>query len=180
MISGWMIAVAALAVAQAPQTPPAPPPAPPKACTSAAHRAFDFWVGEWSVTPTGKTKQVANSRIEKLYGDCVIRENWMPFGNPGGGSLNSYDVSEGQWHQVWMDNSGARVEFVGGPVGKTMRLTGFWRDVIAPGKHAWIRMTYTPNADGSVRQFGEQSEDFGQSWTTSFDFTYHPKPAAAK
>jgi len=166
----------ALAVMQAATPAPAAAP-PPPACTAAPHRAFDFWVGDWTVTPTGKSKHVANSKIERLYGDCVIRENWMPINNPGGGSLNSYDASDGQWHQVWMDNSGARVEFVGGPVGKTMRLTGFWRDLIAPGKHAWIRMTYTPNADGSVRQFGEQSEDFGQTWSTSFDFTYHPKTA---
>ena len=158
------------------QTPSASPA--PKPCTSATHRAFDFWVGEWDVSSTGQGKLVANSRIEKLYGGCAIRENWMPLSNSGGGgSLNSYDLSDGQWHQVWMDSSGTRVEFVGGPVGKTMRMTGFWRDLIAPGTHAWVRMTYTPNADGTVRQLGEQSENFGQSWSPSFDFTYHPKAA---
>ena len=169
-----------LAASASAQTPPALAPAasPPPACTSTAHRAFDFWVGEWSVTQTGKPKPVADSKIEKLYAGCAIRENWMPFNNAGGGSLNSYDSSDGQWHQLWIDNSGTRVEFVGGPVGNTMRLTGYWGNLVAPGKHAWVRMTYTPSADGSVRQFGEQSVDFGQTWGPSFDFTYHPKASA--
>ena len=30
------------------------------------------------------------------------------------------------------------------------------------------------NADGSVRQFGEQSTDEGKTWTPSFDLTYRP------
>jgi hypothetical protein len=33
-------------------------------------------------------------------------------------------------------------------------------------------MSYSRNADGSVRQFGEVSPDGGATWTTSFDFTY--------
>jgi hypothetical protein len=37
-----------------------------------------------------------------------------------------------------------------------------------------VRMSYSRNADGSVRQLGEQSTDDGKSWTPSFDFTYRP------
>lgn len=40
-------------------------PAPPPACTGPEHRQFDFWVGQWSVTQTGKEKVVASSLIEK-------------------------------------------------------------------------------------------------------------------
>ena len=36
----------------------------------------------------------------------------------------------------------------------------------------WNRMTFTRNADGSVRQHGEQSADSGATWTTQYDFTY--------
>jgi hypothetical protein len=35
-------------------------------------------------------------------------------------------------------------------------------------------MSYSQNADGSVRQFGEQSTDGGKTWSPSFDFTYRP------
>ena len=35
-----------------------------------------------------------------------------------------------------------------------------------------VRMTYSKNSDGSVRQFGEQSLDSGRNWSPSFDFTF--------
>jgi hypothetical protein len=54
-------------------------------------------------------------------------------------------------------------------------LTGNWRNVNGPGQDALIRMTYSENADGSVRQHGEQSTDHGLTWTNSFDFIYRKK-----
>jgi len=152
-----------------------PPVPPPPACTAAEHRQFDFWVGEWTVTPTGKPNTVANSVIENLYGGCVIRENWMPLKGTPGGSLNNY--ADGRWHQTWVDSSNARVEFAGGLAGGEMVLLGYWKDVNGPGQSALIRMTYSKNSDGSVRQHGEQSTDHGLTWSTNFDFTYHPKAA---
>lgn len=152
------------------QAPPAPPP---PACTGPEHNQFDFWVGEWTVTPTSKPTVVASSRIEKLYGNCAVRENWMPFKGTPGGSLNNY--VEGRWRQTWVDAANSRVEFVGGLVDGKMVLVGDWKGVNGPGKDALIRMTYSKNADGSVRQHGEQSTDFGVTWSTNFDFTYHPK-----
>jgi len=53
-----------------------------------------------------------------------------------------------------------------------MVLTGNWKAGGPKGEDALTRMTYTPNADGSVRQFGEQSIDGGKSWFPAFDFTY--------
>jgi hypothetical protein len=91
-----------------------PPPPPPPACTGPEHRQFDFWVGEWTVTPTGKPGVVASSLIEKLYAGCAVRENWMPLKGSPDGSLNSY--VDGRWHQTWVDASNSRVEFVGGLV----------------------------------------------------------------
>jgi len=155
---------------------PAPPP-PPPACAGPEHNQFDFWVGEWSVTPTGKPNVVANSLIEKLYGNCAVRENWMPLKGTPGGSLNNY--SDGRWRQTWVDSSNSRVDFVGGLVNGKMVLSGDWKGVNGPGQDAIIRMTYSKNADGSVRQHGEQSTDFGVTWSDSFDFTYHPKAKPA-
>ena len=163
------------------QSSPAPPPAPPPpvpACTAPEHRQFDFWVGYWDVYPTGKDKLVAHSLIEKLYAGCTIRENWMPLSNNSGGSLNMYDPNDGKWHQTWQDSQNGRVEFDGGTAGKAMVLTGMWRGGGPKGEDALTRMTYTPNADGSVRQFGEQSTDGGKSWFPAFDFTYRKSASA--
>src|SRR5690349_15479928 len=92
----------------------APPTQPPSACATPEHRQFDFWVGHWRVSPTGKTAVVAESQIEGLYGGCAVREHWMPKSNPGGGSLNSYVPSEHAWRQTWVGSQGERVEFKGG------------------------------------------------------------------
>ncbi len=162
-----------LLLAQAPSRPPPPPPV----CIGPEYRQFDFWVGEWTVTQTGKPNTVANSLIEKLYGDCVVRENWMPLTGTAGGSLNNY--VDGRWRQTWVDASNSRVDFVGGLVGGKMVLVGDWKGVNGPGKDAIIRMSYSKNDDGSVRQHGEQSTDHGLTWSTNFDFTYHPKPKPA-
>lgn len=157
-------------------TPPTPAPAPqtrPPACTSADHRAFDFWVGEWQVRPFAGGPFVARSKIERLYDGCAIRENWMPPNRGGGGSLSNYDRNTGKWHQTWVDSSGTRVLFEGGMQGDAMVLTGLWHDIIGPGKHGLVRMTYS-REQGGVRQKGEVSADNGATWTPSFDFLYLP------
>lgn len=38
-----------------------------------------------------------------------------------------------------------------------------------PGRPRTERITWTPNADGTVRQHWEQSTDGGKTWTTAFD-----------
>lgn len=172
-----MAIVAASALAQAPSAPPSPA-TPPPACAAPEHRQFDFWVGYWDVYPTGKTKLVAHSLIEKLYSGCTIRENWMPLSGSTGGSLNMYDPGDKRWHQTWHDNSNSRAEFDGGLVDGKMVLTGYWKDVLGPGQSAWMRIVWTRNPDGSVRQAGDQSTDHGQTWQSNFEFTYKKSAGA--
>ncbi|MFL5298192.1 MAG: hypothetical protein ACJ798_17580 [Phenylobacterium sp.] len=150
------------------QTAPAAPRANP--CADPEHGQFDFWVGRWSVSPTGKDEVVvAQSLIEKVYG-CGVRENWMPKGSPGGGSLSIYVPAQKAWRQTWIDSSGAYVDFKGGWNGQAMVLTGDWPT--PAGAWQLTRMTYTRASDGSVRQAGAVSKDGGKTWAPSFDFTY--------
>jgi hypothetical protein len=151
---------------------PQPAPAPRPACAAPEHRQFDFWVGSWLVYPTGKDQAVGQSLIEKLYDGCAIRENWMPFKGGAGGSLNNYVSETGQWRQTWLDSNNARVEFSGGMQDGAMVLTGFWKDVNGPGQSGLVRMSYTKDAAGNVRQLGQFSPDQGKSWAPAFDFTY--------
>jgi hypothetical protein len=173
MIRALLIA-AALAVpgAAAAQVPPKPPPA--NACADAEHGQFDFWVGHWAVSPTGKPQVVAESLIEKVYG-CGIRENWMPkVANGDGGSLSIYVPKEKGWRQTWIDAQGAYADYKGGWDGQALVLTA---DQPGPnGAPGLARMTYTKGADGSVRQAGSASNDDGRTWTPTFDFTYRRAP----
>ena len=164
----------------APAVPQSPAPLIQSACTTAEYRAFDFWVGEWDVYPNGGTTQVATSSIEAMFAGCAIRETWKPLKGGGGGSFSHYDKERRYWRQAWVDSSGARVDFDGGPVDGKMVLTGHWANVIGKGQDGLIRMTYSKRPDGSVRQHGEQSTDRGLTWATSFDFIYKPRKAGEK
>lgn len=145
-----------------------------KICAEPQRAQLDFWVGHWDVYPTGKPNLVAHSLIEKLYAGCAIRENWMPLSGGAGGSLSAWNPKTGKWHQTWMDSSGATVMFDGGMVGGAMTIDGNWANVVAPGKDGVVRMRYRRNPDGSVRQWGEVTQDGGKSWSPSFDLTYKP------
>lgn len=134
-------------------------------CADPEFHQLDFWVGTWDVYNV-KGQMVAHSQIEPVYG-CGIRENWMPLNNHPGGSLSIYVPAEKHWEQFWIDSSGSRAFFTGGWNGTAMVISGKWAGPT-------VRMSYSRNQDGSVRQFGEQSTDDGKSWTTSFDFTYRP------
>lgn len=167
-----------MAVPAVAQSPAPPAPIAPPACAGPEYRQFDFWVGKWDVRPNGKPTVVAHSLIESLYGGCAIRENWMPLKGGGGGSLSGYDSNTGQWRQAWIDSSGTRVDFTGKYAGDAMVITGNWRGVNGLGKDGLVRMTYTRQPGGAVRQLGEVSTDGGKSWGPSFDFIYSPSPAA--
>ena len=152
------------AIAQAPTPTPTPPP---PACAAPEHRQFDFWVGRWDVYPTGTERLVAHSLIERLYGDCVIRESWMPLRGGGGSSLNTYRPDQHRWRQLWADSSNGWAEFSGGMEDDAMVLT-------AGDGAARSRMTYSREAGGAVRQLVEQTADGGATWTAQYDFTYRP------
>ena len=159
--------------AMAQMSPPVPPANPPANCTAPEHRQFDFWIGEWRVFVTQQPdRQVGVSLIEGVYNGCGIRENWQPFSLQTGGSLSNFDPASGRWHQLWIGSDPGHVEFDGGFADGKMVLTGFWPNVNGPGQDGLIRMTYSVNDDGSVRQLGEISTDHGLTWGPSFDFLY--------
>ncbi len=172
----YPIALLQASAASAPAEPsPASPPTPPPPCASEAHSGFDLWVGNWDVYPNGQDKPVATSAIERLSGGCAIRETWMPFKGAGGTSISLYNSASGRWEQLWVGSDGKRVDFSGGVVDGKMVLTGYWDDVAGPGKDALVRMTYSREEGGAVRQFGEASADHGLTWQTFFDFLYRPQ-----
>lgn len=160
----WMLLT--MATANDPGAVPAPAPAPAAACTDPAHRQFDFWIGEWTVH--GKAgKQVGRSRIEAVLGGCAIAETWTSGSGPtnDGRSLNQYQAGTGQWEQYWVDARGGRLLLRGGMQGGAMVLA-------SEDGAARQRITWTPNADGSVRQLWESSADEGATWTVAFDGLY--------
>jgi len=83
-----------------------------------------------------------------------------------------YDAARKVWHQTWVDDNGLVLELDGKWDGKNMVLEGLAPD--AKGVLVKNRITWTLNADGSVRQLWEAVDDKG-GWTTAFDGKYTKK-----
>ncbi len=143
----------------------------PPACGSNEYRAFDFWLGNWDVHgPEGKV--AGTSSITREYGGCVVHEHYQTNRGYSGESLNVYDASRKVWHQSWVDSSGLLLVIEGGLHDGKMVLEGHTTG--ADGKQTKQRITWTPNADGSVRQFWESSGPNGE-WVVTFDGKYTRK-----
>ena len=140
-------------------------------CETPEHRAFDFWLGEWQVrTPDGKLAGV--NRIAREYDGCVLHERYDTGRGYSGESLNIYDAGRKVWHQTWVDTSGTLLLLEGGLRGGSMVLEG--QTVGADSQTTKHRITWTPNADGGVRQLWESTDAKGQ-WVTAFDGQYTRK-----
>ncbi len=141
------------------------------ACDSPEHRAFDFWLGDWDVkTPDGKV--AGTNSITKHYNDCVLREQYNTPNGFSGESFNTYDVGRKVWHQTWIDNANSLLLLEGGIRDGKMVLEG--ETTGADAKITKHRITFTPNDDGSVRQFWQSTNAKGE-WETAFDGIYTKK-----
>jgi hypothetical protein len=155
------ILVLSLAAASLPAQTPAPQQKP---CPRPEFRQFDFWIGEWEVEANGK--RAGRNKITSMYGGCVIEERWEGAGGVAGASFNSFERSTGLWHQAWVDNSGGRLVISGKFENGRMQMSGKRPDGDID------RITWTPNADGTIRQLWETSKDAGKTWATAFDGIY--------
>lgn len=142
----------------------------PPGCTAPTYRAFDYWVGEWSVSDsTGRP--IAESSVTRLADGCAVLEQWRPTGGVQGTSLNWFDPADGRWHQSWVAGGAPAVHFVGGAEDGTMRLSATAVD--RQGLRA--RMRWEQREGGIVRQVLEHSRD-GATWSVSFVGEYRRKP----
>lgn len=163
----------------APAAPAAQKPPPP--CATADHRAFDFWIGTWDVTPAGRDAPTAVNRISAQHGGCVIREVYETQGGYTGMSMSFYDAVRKKWHQTWMGLDGTALYIEGGlnDAGEMVLSNANWPGYVAGSQIN--RVTWTPNKEGedivSVRQHWQASKDGGQTWTTVFDGLYGRRPA---
>lgn len=166
------------ALAQQATTPAVKPPPP---CVSADHRAFDFWIGVWDVTAAGQDQPTAMNRISREHGGCVLREDYSTKGGYTGMSMSFYDAAREKWHQTWMGVDGSALFIEGGLNEQGEMVLSNSETPYYEAGTVINRITWTPKADGSVRQHWQASSDDGASWSTVFDGLYvqqAPQPAA--
>jgi hypothetical protein len=138
-------------------------------CAAEAHRAFDFWVGEWDVRDAdGKAAGV--NQVTSEENGCVIVEHWRSAQGGHGQSWNYYDPATKKWNQLWI-GLGLLLHMEGDAGEGSMRLQGPLQ-YLAQDKATTLRGTWTALPDGRVRQLFEESEDGGKTWTLWFDGYY--------
>ncbi len=159
----------------APSAKPAAPAAAtaavpqPSPCAAITHdHDFDFWLGTWEVRSGGAI--VGHNVIESGQSGCAVIEHWTAMPGHTGTSLNAYDPARKHWRQWWVDGSGEIVELEGERTATTMVLEGPYTHV--DGTITRLRGTWTPNPDGTVRQYIEESKDGGATWAVWFDGMY--------
>lgn len=148
-------------------------PQRPAGCASEESRQFDFWLGEWDVSPSGSSSGaiIAESSITLTDQGCVIMEHWRPFGGAHGHSLNMYDPTTQSWHQSWMAAAPLRTEYRGSFSNGVMSFEAL---TLLPGvpEGARSRMNFQRIDDNTVRQWGEQLDAGATEWTVTWDLTY--------
>lgn len=75
---------------------------PGQPCMDAAHREFDFWVGEWNVFDQTETVLNGTNLVKSLLDGCLVQENWAGSFGDHGRSLNVFDAETGLWNQSWV------------------------------------------------------------------------------
>lgn len=142
-------------------------------CCEANQTAFDFWIGEWTVTnPDGS--YAGTNVIKRREADCRIIENWTS-ATEGlwGVSTSYYDPQKKKWIQLWIDSDDKGLYLVGNFIDGAMVLTS--KPDYSPQGMKINRIIWTPYSDGTVRQQWESTLDEGKTWKTEFNGLYSPK-----
>jgi hypothetical protein len=143
-------------------------------CESAeAFKDFDFWLGEWDVHLADGTV-AGHNVIAKEERGCVLTEHWTGASGGTGMSVNYVDGMDGKWVQVWNSAAGTQINIRGGMTDEGMAMEGTIHSV-STGTTAPFRALWTPLPDGRVRQYFEQSNDGGKTWTPWFEGFYTRK-----
>jgi len=134
---------------------------------------FDFWLGDWDVHVAGGQQAGTNSITRQERG-CVLVERWSNTAGGTGMSINYLDLTTNEWVQVWNAEGGTQINIRGGLTDEGMAMEGTIH-YVANGTTAPFRALWTPLPDGRVRQYFEQSNDGGETWTPWFEGFYTRK-----
>lgn len=150
----------------------------PAGCSSPAQHQFDFWLGEWDVSPSLASANaappilIAESSISLHAQGCVILEHWRPFRSGHGHSINFFDSAAGLWRQTYADANGTHTVFEG-LMGDDaiMRLNNLGPPPVG-SPAGQRRMSFQQIDADTVRQWGEVMDVPTGTWTMEWEFIY--------
>jgi hypothetical protein len=135
-------------------------PGPRDGCGSREDRQFDFWLGSWDYHQGNLPP--ASNEITKEGGGCLIEEHFQDPAGVQGRSVSLFSRKDGQWHRTYIDSQDTFLALVGGLQGRRMVLN----------QSANRRFSWDPLDADTVRYFGEQSADGGNTWVVNLDARY--------
>lgn len=143
----------------------------PCACCSDNYKAFNFWIGDWTVY--NKSGQIIGAnKVVKMLDGCVLQENWVAANKTNTGtSYNFYNASDSTWNQVWVSNSGNVLNLKGNlskegvMILKSNLLTG-------PRGKYYNQITWSVNTDGSVTQLWDILNEAQKPISIAFEGIY--------
>ena len=130
---------------------------------------LDFWLGTWDVAWDGGD---GTNRIERILGDRVIYEQFR--GGDADSSLHGqswsvFDAERALWRQVWVDDQGSFLDFVGGRADGWFALE---RRAPERGPAAAQRMVFRDIEPDQFRWTWELRLDDGASWEIRWEIRY--------
>jgi hypothetical protein len=142
-------------------------------CDSPESKQLDFWVGEWELSyKSGDKTAQSRNRITKTLDGCAVLEEFN--GPPGtplvGRSYSVFDRASRQWKQTWVDNTGAYLDLVGGPLPDGRM--HFARETMQNGKKVRARMVWDDVKADSLRWTWQRSVDDGATWSNAWEIEY--------
>lgn len=139
-------------------------------CHSAHARAFNFWIGEWSVLGTDGA-EVGTNRVEPGLNGCAILEAWVDASGFPGRSLSSWDSETQRWRQMFVDAGNTTILLEGGELRHGVMELRQERPSRFGAPVRLDVLTWTKRG-ADVQQSWRASSDGGQSFETLFDATY--------
>ncbi|GIX17617.1 MAG: hypothetical protein KatS3mg119_1803 [Rhodothalassiaceae bacterium] len=139
-----------------------------------AYRAFDFWLGSFTVAPFAEPERVVgHNRISLAADGCALLEQWEGASGGHGVSISRLDPITRRWAHHWAA-PGCVIDLEGGPDDSgAMVMTGTISYADARGTRPFTGR-WAPLGDGQVRQtFREQDPETG-TWRPWFDGLHVP------
>lgn len=131
--------------------------------------ALDFWLGSWVVSWTGGGH--GTNTIRRILDERVIEESFE--GADAESTLKGRSLSMrdglGHWRQIWVDSTGAYLDFDGVEVDGRI---AFQRAAVVEGEAVLQRMVWLDVTPDSLRWQWQRSRDGGASWDVIWKIDY--------
>jgi hypothetical protein len=138
-------------------------PAPGELCRAAEYRQLDYTIGRFRVV-AGSGELAGELRVEPVLARCMLRGHWRGAIAGQGEATTWYDRHTQTWQRVFVNDDGHSLRLAGRVEDGRLVLTG--RNAFFDGRVGLHRMSWQPQADGSIRQLWELSMDEGRTWET--------------